>query len=1387
MSTVKYSWRTLVALFGALVLILGMAVSPASAVPLDEVSSSSGDIALTPESDVTPQADNPEVVTPELNQPDEAPERIGDSTGPTAVPQPVEATSPAADPLARVTPMTISVGSISGHVSVPAGVNPQSVSVYAYTDIDSPHSSVAVAANGSYVMGDLPVGQYKIWFGSSDETISSQWWNNAVDFYSAAWVDVTAGQVATNIDATLLDGGSISGVVTVPSDVNVLNSYVSVYDAANEWVTTTGVNSDGSFTLTSLVTGTYKVQFRTYGANIAPLWWDGASSFEEATPIEVVAGQDVPNINVTLVKGGSISGTVTLPAGVDPGEVNVAVYDSSRVWMGSSDIAADGSYSIKGLATGSYRVKFEALTGNAATQWWDGVALQRAATYVDVVAGQDTPNINATMPRGGSISGEVTTPAGVDPFSFYVGVFDAAGTQVRYAYLDASGSYTVDGLAAGTYRVKFDSLGAAIAAQWWDGAADIDSATPVEVLDEQDTPNINVDLDSRVPLEGSIPVISGDVTVEGELSANPGSWTPYANLSYQWLANGTPIEGATEPTLTLTAAQYNRAISVRVTGTKAGHTTTSFTSEATEKVAAGTLQSEAPIISGEVRVNNALTLELGEWSPDVSFIYRWYADGVEIEGARSSRFTPKLQHLGQSITATVRGSKSGYTTVTETSAPTAQVAEGVLFSSVPTINGTAKVGNTLSSVRGNWTVDTEFTRQWFADGVAIPGATGISYKLTPAERGKRMTITVTGSKTGFVTQSQTSNATVKVAAGDLSGAIPTINGTPKVGNTLSSVRGNWTVGTTHTRQWFADGVAIPGATGISYKLTAAEAGKRITVTVTGSKTGYATTSRTSVATAKVAQGTLTAPVPTMTGRLQIGWFQTAKPGAWTSGTQFTYQWYADGVAIAGATENAYRLTVNEVGKAITVKVTGSLEGYPTVSKTSAPTDVVPEGELSSSVPIINGTPKVGNTLSSVRGDWSTGTEFTRQWFADGVAIPGATGISYKLTTAEAGKRITVTVTGSKFGYATKSETSVATAKVTQGALTAPVPTITGRLQIGWFQTAKPGAWTSGTEFTYQWYANGAAIAGATEASYRLTVNEVGKAITVKVTGSLEGYPSVSKTSEPTDVVPEGELSSSVPTINGTPKVGNTLSSVRGDWSTGTEFTRQWFADGVAIEGATDISYKLTVAELGKRITVTVTGSKFGYTTKSETSVATAKVTQGELTAPVPTISGNAKIAWYLTAREGTWTSGTEFTYQWFADGVAIEGATERTYFVTVAEAGKQITVRVTGSLEGFPSVSRTSLPTDTVPKRELTTVVPTISGTAVVGSTLNSTRGLWTGGTTFDYQWLADDVAIPGAKDTTYTLTEAEVGKRITVRITGSKLGYETVSQTSDPTMPVVG
>jgi hypothetical protein len=74
---------------------------------------------------------------------------------------------------------------------------------------------------------------------------------------------------------------------------------------------------------------------------------------------------------------------------------------------------------------------------------------------------------------------------------------------------------------------------------------------------------------------------------------------------------------------------------------------------------------------------------------------------------------------------------------------------------------------------------------------------------------------------------------------------------------------------------------------------------------------------------------------------------------------------------------------------------------------------------------------------------------------------------------------------------------------------------------------------------------------------------------------------------------------------------------------------------------------------------------------------------------------------------------------------------------------------------------------------------PTIAGDAAVGSTLTANPGDWDSGMSFTYQWKRDGAAI--ATGSTYTTVTADVGHAITVAVTGSKLGYETTTQTSDP------
>lgn len=80
----------------------------------------------------------------------------------------------------------------------------------------------------------------------------------------------------------------------------------------------------------------------------------------------------------------------------------------------------------------------------------------------------------------------------------------------------------------------------------------------------------------------------------------------------------------------------------------------------------------------------------------------------------------------------------------------------------PTISGTAKVGKTLKAKVKTWKPKpTKLTWQWYRDGVAITGATKTSYKLTKADKGKKLTVRVTGTRVGYLSRAY-SKKTAKV-------------------------------------------------------------------------------------------------------------------------------------------------------------------------------------------------------------------------------------------------------------------------------------------------------------------------------------------------------------------------------------------------------------------------------------------------------------------------------------------------------------------------------------------------------------------------------------------------------------------------------------------------
>jgi hypothetical protein len=212
---------------------------------------------------------------------------------------------------------------------------------------------------------------------------------------------------------------------------------------------------------------------------------------------------------------------------------------------------------------------------------------------------------------------------------------------------------------------------------------------------------------------------------------------------------------------------------------------------------------------------------------------------------------------------------------------------------------------------------------------------------------------------------------------------------------------------------------------------------------------------------------------------------------------------------------------------------------------------------------------------------------------------------------------------------------------------------------------------------------------------------------------------------------------------------------------------------------------------------------------SDAAVQAAPVNTGE-----PQITGTARVGAVLRTSRGTWSGTTPmtFTYRWFrcegrglpdaSDCTRIKNAFDDTYIAREADAGFRVRVRVTAT-NADGSATSTSNPTDVIQStRPVNTSEPTVSGTATVGSRLTANRGTWVGEQpiTYSFQWLRCKASggscgdIGGASDSTYVVTNSDVGRSLRVRVTarndaGSRSALSNprvVGQPAPPTSNVV-
>ena len=761
----------------------------------------------------------------------------------------------------------------------------------------------------------------------------------------------------------------------------------------------------------------------------------------------------------------------------------------------------------------------------------------------------------------------------------------------------------------------------------------------------------------------------------------------------------------------------------------------------------------------------------------------------------------------------------------------------------PTISGTAQVGETLTADTSpiadeDGLENVSYSYQWIrSDNGAdtdISGETDSTYTLVLADLGKTIEVQVTFTDDDDNAETLTSVATepVSAAANNPATGVPTISGTVQVGEALTADTSGITdedglTNVTFSYQWLADDADIQGDTGSTYTLTDDDVGKVIKVKATFTDNAGNEESLTSEATAEVTArpNSPATGAPTISGTVRAGETLTADTSGITdadglTNVSYSYQWLAEDADIAGETASTYTLSDDDVGKVIKVKVTFTDNAGNEESLTSEATAEVTARPNSpaTGVPTISGTVQAGQTLTAdtsgiTDANGLTNVTFSYQWLADDADIGGETASTYAVSAAAVGKAISVRVTFTDNADNDESLTSEATAVVTARPNTPAtgVPTISGTVQVDETLTADASGiddadGLTNVSYSYQWLADDADIQDATGSTYTLTDDDVGKAISVRATFTDNAGNEESLTSEATAEVEARPNSpaTGAPTISGTVRAGETLTAdtsgiTDADGLTNVSYSYQWLAEDADIAGETASTYTLSDDDVGKAISVRATFTDNAGNEESLTSEATAEVTArpNSPATGAPAISGTAQVGETLTADTSGITdadglTNVSYSYQWLADDADIQDATGSTYTLTDDDVGKVIKVKATFTDNAGNEESLTSEATAEVEARPNSpaTGVPTISGTVQVDETLTAdTSGITDAdgltNVAFSYQWLADDADIQDSTGSTYTLTDDDVGKAISVRATFTDNAGNEESLTSEATAEV--
>ena len=493
----------------------------------------------------------------------------------------------------------------------------------------------------------------------------------------------------------------------------------------------------------------------------------------------------------------------------------------------------------------------------------------------------------------------------------------------------------------------------------------------------------------------------------------------------------------------------------------------------------------------------------------------------------------------------------------------------------------------------------------------------------------------------------------------------------------------------------------------------------------------------------------------------------------------SYTWLLDGIAINAATQSTYTLTQADVGKKLSVKASytdllGTAESVSGNSTTTvANINDIPTGSVT-----ISGTPAQNQilTASNNLADTDGLGVISYTWLRDGTTINTATQSTYTLTQADVGKKLLVKASyidllGTAESVSSNSTTTVASVNtMPTGTVTITGTPTQNQILIASNNLADVDGLGA---ISYTWLRDGTTINSATQSTYTLTQADVGKKLTVNASytdllGTAENVSSAPTTAVANiNDAPTGTVSiTGTATQNQVLTASNNLADADGLGA----ISYTWLRDGTAINAATQSTYTLTQADVGKKLSVQASYTDLLGTAESVSITATTAVANvNDAPTGNVTITGTATKNQILTASNNLADADGlgAISYTWLRDGTAINTATQSTYALTQADVGKKLSVKASytdllGTVESVSSAATTAVANvNDAPTGNVTiTGTPTQNQILTASNNLADADGLGA----ISYTWLRDGTAINAATQSTYTLTQADVGKSISVK-----------------------